>query len=135
MALRIARLRPGGRLFRLALVAALVGAAAACTPTIEAWRSASGIAKNDPDPATRPFTKNMADAATEPYPNLATVPPPPTRATSTAERQKLAQSLIDDRTATQAMGSAAPSAPAAPRPAAAPKPAAKTSGTATAAVP
>src|SRR5205807_87560 len=32
------------------------------------------------------------------YPNLATVPPPPVRALTAAEREKLTQSLIADRT-------------------------------------
>jgi hypothetical protein len=36
------------------------------------------------------------------YPNLATVPPPPTRATTTAERQKLTQTLVANRTDAEA---------------------------------
>ncbi|HKS88105.1 MAG TPA: hypothetical protein VJR70_01575, partial [Stellaceae bacterium] len=90
---------------------------AACEPTIETWRSMSGIAKNDPDPQTAPFTKNMTAALAEPYPNLATVPPPPNRATTAAEREKLTQSLVSDRSATTAEGLPAPapqSPPAAP---------------------
>src|SRR5579864_1387515 len=123
MALRTARFRPGGRGFRqrrgvagvvpaMALMAlALDLAPTACSP-IETWRSMSGIAKNDPDPATAPFTKNLAAGEAEPYPNLASVPPPPTRETSTAERQKLTQSLIADRAQTQALGGAVASAAA-----------------------
>src|SRR5438034_3038066 len=68
---------------------------------VETWRSVSGVNKNDPDPETAPFTQNLAAGEAIPYPNLATVPPPPTSATSTAERQKLTQTLIAERTETQ----------------------------------
>lgn len=102
----------------MALMAlALALAPTACSP-IETWRSMSGIAKNDPDPATAPFTKNLATAEAEPYPNLASVPPPPTRETSTAERQKLTQSLLADRAQTQALGGAVASAAASAAPSA-----------------
>jgi hypothetical protein len=122
MALRTAQWRRGGRAFcltagltGLTLLAALGG----CNSTIEALRSLRGISKDDPNPATAPFTRNMAVAEAGPYPNLASVPPPPTRATSTAERQQLTQSLLADRAAT-----AADAGPAAtPRPAAAKRPA------------
>jgi hypothetical protein len=83
----------------LALLVALAG----CDP-IDTYRSLNGIAKNDPDPKTALFTQNLAAGEAEPYPNLATVPPPPTRTTSTADRQKLAQSLIADRAQTVALG-------------------------------
>ena len=75
----------------------------ACNP-IETYRDVRGINKNDPDPATAPFSGNIAAADAAPYPNLASVPPPPTRATSTADRQKLTESLIAERTATAAAG-------------------------------
>jgi hypothetical protein len=89
----------------MAVGTALCGALAiwGCSP-VEAWRSAIGVAKNDPDPQTAPFTRNLAAAEAAPYPNLASVPPPPTRATTAAERQKLTQSLIADRGATEAAG-------------------------------
>lgn len=79
-------------LLGLAFLAALGG----CSP-IETYRAWNGIAQNDPDPAISPFVHNMAAAYDEPYPNLATVPPPPTTETSAAEREKLTQSLIADR--------------------------------------
>jgi hypothetical protein len=72
-----------------------------CSP-IEGWRSVSGANKNDPAP-NAPFTGNLADADAAPYPNLASVPPPPSRGTSAAERQKLTQNLIADRTAAAAL--------------------------------
>jgi hypothetical protein len=105
MALRTARFRPDrGRagLAGVGLSIAFGVTLAGCDPAVEAWRSANGISRNDPDPATAPFTQNLAAGEAGPYPNLASVPPPPTRATSTAERQKLAQSLIADRAATAA---------------------------------
>lgn len=116
MALRNRPFRPTG-LAALAGVAALGIAIAGCSP-VETWRALSGASKNDPDPATAPFTGNLAAAEAAPYPNLASVPPPPSRATGTAERQKLAQALIAERSAAAALagpppGSPIPSAPAA----------------------
>jgi hypothetical protein len=87
----------------------------ACSP-IESWRDITGVSKNDPDPVNAPFTQNLADAETAPYPNLAGVPPPPTRATTVAERQKLAQNLVADRAAAESAGrTAVAPAPAPPR--------------------
>ena len=86
------RCRMGGMLLAIAV--------AACSP-IDTWRNVYGISRNDPDPATAPFTQNLADAEAAPYPNLASVPLPPTRATTAAERQKLAQSLVADRAAAE----------------------------------
>ncbi|MBV8889086.1 MAG: hypothetical protein JO305_05390 [Alphaproteobacteria bacterium] len=88
----------GGRRGRASVaVLLLLAGLCACSP-IETWRSINGVSKNDPDPATTPNTRNLAAGEAADYPNLATVPPPPTRALSTAERQKLTQSLIADRT-------------------------------------
>jgi outer membrane protein OmpA-like peptidoglycan-associated protein len=70
---------------------------AACNP-IETWRDWSGASKNDPDPETTPNTQNLAAGEASDYPNLATVPSPPIRALTAAERDKLTQSLIADRT-------------------------------------
>ncbi len=81
-----------------------------CSP-IETWRSLSGVNKNDPDPRTAPFSGNLAEAEAAPYPNLADFPPLPTRATNAAERQKLTQSLIADRTALAADSPPAPTRP------------------------
>src|SRR5438105_3924363 len=110
MLLRGARYRCAARLARpsagvagLILALALTGCGA-----VEAWRSVNGVNKNDPDPETTPFTRNLAAGEELPYPNLATVPPPPTTATSTAERQKLTQTLVAERTETQSSGAAPP---------------------------
>src|SRR5216684_3996527 len=126
MALRTARFRPGGRPDRrrvrqtggvaglvvlIALGIALPIGLAGCG-AVEAWRSAAGINKNDPDPRTAPFTGNLADAEAGPYPNLGSFPPTPVRATSTTERQKLTQSLIADRSALAADSGPAPPCPA-----------------------
>src|SRR5207249_10354466 len=81
----------------LALALALGGCGA-----VDAWRSVSGIAKHDPDLESALFTGNLAASEVAPYPNLASVPPPPSRATTTAERQKLTESLVLDRAATAA---------------------------------
>ena len=81
---------------RLAVVALLLGVAA-CNP-IDTWRDLTGVSRNDPDPDTTPNTKNLAAGEASDYPNLATVPPPPVRALTAAEREKLTQSLIADRT-------------------------------------
>ena len=103
----------------------------ACNP-IETYRNLTGASKNDPNPATTPNTKNLAAGEQSPYPNLATVPPPPTREMTMAEVDKLTQSLVADRrnakyTTEQLQagfnvgaGPAPPPPPAAP--AAAPKP-------------
>jgi outer membrane protein OmpA-like peptidoglycan-associated protein len=69
---------------------------AACNP-VDTWRDLSGVSRNDPDPDTTPNTKNLAAGEASDYPNLATVPPPPVRALTAAEREKLTQSLIADR--------------------------------------
>jgi outer membrane protein OmpA-like peptidoglycan-associated protein len=94
------RCRAGGRTHRvtcLAVVLAALLGLAACNP-VETWRDWSGASKNDPDPETTPNTQNLAAGAAGDYPNLATVPPPPVQALTAAERDKLAQSLIADRT-------------------------------------
>jgi outer membrane protein OmpA-like peptidoglycan-associated protein len=70
---------------------------AACNP-VDTWRDLTGVSRNDPDPETTPNTKNLAAGEASDYPNLATVPPPPVRALTAAEREKLAQSLVADRT-------------------------------------
>jgi len=89
---------------RGAVILALTMALGGCGGAVEGWRSVMGYNVNDPDPQTAPFTGNMAGSEAAPYPNLADVPPPPTRATTAAERQKLAQSLVADRDATEARG-------------------------------
>jgi outer membrane protein OmpA-like peptidoglycan-associated protein len=86
------RLRPR---CRLAILAVLLGLAA-CNP-VDTWRDLTGASRNDPDPETTPNTKNLAAGEASDYPNLATVPPPPVRALTSADREKLTQSLIADR--------------------------------------
>jgi hypothetical protein len=113
MALRTARFRPGRRPERrrvrqtggftglvvlIGLGAALPMALGGCG-AVETYRALAGVDKNDPDPQTAPFSGNLADAESAPYPNLASFPPMPVRATNTAERLKLTQSLIADRSA------------------------------------
>ena len=81
---------------RLAVLAVVLGFTA-CNP-VDTWRDWTGASKNDPDPETTPNTQNLAAGEASDYPNLATVPPPPERALTQAEREKLTQSLIADRT-------------------------------------
>jgi outer membrane protein OmpA-like peptidoglycan-associated protein len=81
---------------RRAAVLALLFGLGACNP-VETWRDWTGASQNDPDPDTTPNTKNLAAGETADYPNLATVPPPPIRAMTAADREKLTQSLIADR--------------------------------------
>jgi len=81
---------------RLAILALVLGLGA-CNP-VDTWRDWTGSSKNDPDPETTPNTQNLAAGEASDYPNLATVPPPPNRAMTAAEREKLTQSLIGDRT-------------------------------------
>ena len=83
------------RALRAAILAALLGFGA-CSP-VDTWRDLTGANRNDPDPDTTPNTQNLAAGEAADYPNLATVPPPPTRAMTAAERDKLTQSLISDR--------------------------------------
>ncbi len=79
------------------MIAAMLVGLAACSP-IETYRNLIGVSKNDPNPETTPNTKNLAAGEASDYPNLATVPEPPTQALSTAQLDKLTQSLIADRT-------------------------------------
>jgi outer membrane protein OmpA-like peptidoglycan-associated protein len=134
-----------------ALVAASILGLSACNP-IETYRNLTGVSKNDPDPATTPNTQNLTAGDKSPYPNLATVPPPPTQALTAAELDKLTQSLIADRknakyTSEQLQagfdeGAGAPPPPLPPPPAAppappvaGPQPAAPAAGTKTAPAP
>jgi outer membrane protein OmpA-like peptidoglycan-associated protein len=110
---------------RFAVIAALLSLAA-CNP-VETWRDLTGASQNDPDPETTPNTRNLAAGETADYPNLATVPPPPVRAMTAAERDKLTQSLIADQANARHSNEQlrAGFAPAAPPP---PPPAAETGG-------
>src|SRR5271157_3989447 len=87
------RVRP--RAHRVAILLVALGLSA-CNP-VETWRDWTGTSRDDPDPDTTPNTKNLAAGEASDYPNLATVPPPPVSALTSAEREKLTQSLIADR--------------------------------------
>jgi outer membrane protein OmpA-like peptidoglycan-associated protein len=63
---------------------------------VEWYRDVSGVSKDDPTPDER-NTQNLAKGGEQPYPNLASVPPPPTNALSSADRDKLRNSLAADR--------------------------------------
>jgi outer membrane protein OmpA-like peptidoglycan-associated protein len=82
------------RALPLVLFVVLTGLAA-CSP-IQTWRNLTGASKNDPNPKTTPNTKNLEAGAEVPYPNLATVPPPPTGGLTEAQLEKLTKSLIAD---------------------------------------
>src|SRR5436305_11697076 len=96
----------------LCLAAALLAALDGCA--IDAYRSARGLDKNDPDPTTAPFAKNLAAGEVADYPNLSTVPPPPTRASTVAERATLTKKLIEDRTSAETDASSLRAPAAAP---------------------
>jgi hypothetical protein len=78
-------------------VVALVAMLAACHP-VDTWRSITGTNKDDPDPETTPNSQNLAAGEKQPYPNLAAVPSPPIPTMTQAERDKLTESLVADRT-------------------------------------
>ncbi|MDE2165432.1 MAG: OmpA family protein [Alphaproteobacteria bacterium] len=91
-----------------------------------AWyRGVSGNSQNDVEDTNQRNQQNLEAGSNEPYPNLATVPNVPSGATSTAERQKLVDSLVADRRHAQysneqlqagsQVASVAPPPPAAPK--------------------
>ncbi|MBV9552631.1 MAG: hypothetical protein JO032_07560 [Alphaproteobacteria bacterium] len=100
MMVRKIRGRSRGRAICIGLV--LTAALSGCDRAVEFGRSVSGMNKNDPDPATAPFTANLDQAQSGAYPNLASVPPPPTVATTAAERLKLTETLTKERTSAEA---------------------------------
>ena len=64
-----------------------------------AWyRGATGTSQSDAQDANPHNQQNLEAGSKQPYPNLATVPNAPTAATSTIDRDKLAQGLAADRT-------------------------------------
>ena len=86
----------------VALAATAVAGLAACSSTpkavnpVELYRSAAGFTLND-DTSGERNAQNLAAGSNEPYPNLGTVPPPPDRAMSSIDREKLQQGLTEDR--------------------------------------
>jgi outer membrane protein OmpA-like peptidoglycan-associated protein len=122
--------RPAINIAMMALVAMLT----ACHP-VDTWRSITGVNKDDPDPATTPNSQNLAAGEKQPYPNLATVPSPPIPTMTQAERDKLTESLVADRTNAKynqeqlLPGSAPAGEPPPPPPSAGPSPAANVGAT------
>lgn len=83
-----------------AMLAACVGLSGCGVPDwanpVEWYRDVSGASADDPKPDAR-NTKNLQKGGEDDYPNLASVPPPPTNALSSADREKLRNSLAADR--------------------------------------
>ncbi|HKF71751.1 MAG TPA: OmpA family protein [Stellaceae bacterium] len=82
------------------MVAVAVGLSACSVPDwanpVEWYRDVSGASKDDPKSDAR-NTQNLQKGSEDEYPNLASVPPPPTNALSAADREKLRNSLAADR--------------------------------------
>ena len=82
------------------MLAGSVGLSACSVPNwanpVEWYRDVSGVSADDPKPDAR-NTQNLAKGGEQPYPNLASVPSPPTNALSAADREKLRNSLSADR--------------------------------------
>jgi len=101
MILRSVRRCAGGPALWLTALALAAGVSG-CGGTIEAYRSLSGNNKNDPDPATAPFTENLKEAGGGSYANLSSVPSVPVVATTAKERAKIVEGLNAQRTSTEA---------------------------------
>ena len=92
---------------RLVIVVALAGELAACSSSssssfgdavnpINWYRDIMGLSADD-ELGTGENDQNLQEGAKEPYPNLASVPNPPDTALSSADQQKLVDSLVADR--------------------------------------
>lgn len=68
---------------------------------IEWYRDLTGASKNDESDKSERNSENLAAGNKEPYPNLASVPAAPDRATSSVDREKLRKGLAADRTNAQ----------------------------------
>ena len=83
-----------------AILAASLGLSACSVPDwanpVGWYRDISGASQDDPDGGAR-NTKNLQKGGEDEYPNLASVPSPPTNALSSADREKLRNSLAADR--------------------------------------
>jgi outer membrane protein OmpA-like peptidoglycan-associated protein len=113
--------RPIGGALALVLGFALAGCSS--VNPINWYRDATGISANDPKPDA-PYGAALEKGAEKSYPNLASVPPPPTQALSTAERESLTQQLVADRANARYIDEQlrAGPGPSAPPPGAAPPP-------------
>jgi outer membrane protein OmpA-like peptidoglycan-associated protein len=63
---------------------------------VEWYRDTTGLSKNDPGPEA-PNAKNLEAGGQREFPTLGSVPPAPTRALSTEEREAMTQHLLADR--------------------------------------
>jgi outer membrane protein OmpA-like peptidoglycan-associated protein len=95
------RVRMRGAL-RAGAAIAMLGTLGACSVVpdwaspVQWYRDVAGVSKDDAPPdATN--AQNLAKGSQEPYPNLASVPPPPTNALSAADRDRLRNSLSADQ--------------------------------------
>ena len=83
-----------------AVLAASVGLSACSVPDwanpVAWYRDVSGASQDDPKADAR-NKNNLEQGSEDDYPNLASVPPPPTNALSSADREKLRNSLAADR--------------------------------------
>jgi outer membrane protein OmpA-like peptidoglycan-associated protein len=82
------------------MLAASLGLSACSVPDwanpVGWYRDISGASADDPKADAR-NTQNLQKGSEDDYPNLASVPPPPTNALSSADREKLRNSLAADR--------------------------------------
>src|SRR5262249_18317158 len=83
-----------------AMVAVSVGLSACSVPDwanpVSWYRDVTGASQSDPKPTAR-NTQNLQKGGEDEDPNLASVPPPPTNALSSADRERLRNSLAADR--------------------------------------
>src|SRR5512142_40067 len=95
---RVSRQRSAWR--AAAMLAALLGLSGCGVPDwanpVEWYRGVTGASQDDPKANAR-NTQNLQKGSQDDYPNLASVPPPPTNALSSADREKLRNSLAADR--------------------------------------
>src|ERR1700730_13878415 len=88
--------RRGLAIAPLAILASLTLVACSSLNPINLLRDATGTSDSAPA-EDAPNAKNLEAGGQRAFPNLASVPPPPTRALSTDERAALTQHLAPDR--------------------------------------
>lgn len=81
----------------LATASGLCGCSWSDANPVEWYRHLSGVDKNDVADKGQRNELNLEAGGQEPYPNLGTVPPPPERAMSSVDLEKLQQGLAADR--------------------------------------